>query len=824
MNVSNIKMPRLLSTALLLMLINLGLMAQPNKPYQSNNVISGSTFYKTYYSAGVSTIIKAPKNALSYGLNTTVGNITFHYTPKANFLGKDYLVIEYYPTYPGSPYYIGLELVVVKSVLITRVDYITTNKNQAFDIDVLANDSTSAPSLTVSQTIPYAFHGTATKSGNLIHFVPETGFTGTANFDYIACDAQNTCHVGSVIVKVVTDSPEVNDTLRYTLTKNGVANVFIGMNGYDGITKNPSHGTLADASTGVLKYVPTNNYTGLDTFKVYKNINGTTYYKNVLCNVFNTTASNIYAMDDYAATPRNTAVTFNLLANDIGNYTLIYPNTMTSPNGTIQYLGSGNVKFTPNNNFLGTASFNYKIGFPGYNTTVETGKVSVEVSDQLPVSTIYDLTTPKQKPLIIKYFVPFSNWTFSTEEQPDHGTLVVYPGQQTINLENQTISGYNLVVYTPEPGYVNDTDGFSLKYCTGSNACTIIKVQVFVKDIPNPQDDYCVANCVWAGDTDGDGVVNVKDILPVAMCMGVPGEVRDNANIDWDPQFGTDWSNPYEASPVDLKHIDTNGDGLITLSDTAAINQSYGKIHAIPNSSFTKLGDKNIIFVPRDTILTPGDDAMIDIYFGIENKPVYDAHGFTFKFNYVNNPLITPDKVHSIFNEDNWLVKDASALSMSKIPSNGILNVAYARTGGNPMTGFGNVGLVIVEDLEGIKSDDQGFISFKVEDISYLNNKGEYIQVPDQTIRIKLGKKSVPTKVQESDIIVYPNPSKDYVNMYSRNGVIINSTKIYSSTGLLLQSTIGNKQLNISSLTTGLYFLQIETNAGWITKKIEKLN
>ncbi len=817
-------MPRFLSTAFVLLLLNVGLWAQQNKPYESNNVISGSTFYKNYYSAGVSTITKAPQQALSYGLSTTVGNITFHYKPKANFFGKDYVVIEYYPTYPGSPAYIGLELVVVKSVLITKVDYISSAKNQTIDIDVLVNDSTSAPTLTLSGDVPYSTHGVATKTGNLIHFVPETDFTGIANVNYLACDAQNTCKVGTVVIKVLPDNLAINDTLRYNLSKNSNSNIFVGLNGYDGISKYPGNGILQTVTNDVVKYTPSTNYTGLDTFKLFKVINNVTYYKNVICNIFNVNASNKYAIDDFASTPKSTAVTFNLLVNDIGNYVLINPSSMTSPNGTIQYLGSGNVKFTPNANFVGFATFNYKIGFPGFNTVVETGKVTVEVSNQLPVSTIYNLSTPEETPLIIKYFVPFSNWTFSVEEQPDFGTVVVYPGQQTISLENQTISGYNMVVFTPAPGFSNDNDAFSLKYCTGTNVCSIVKFEVFVKDIPNPQDDYCIGDCVWAGDTDGDGIVNVKDILPIAMCMGIPGEERDNPSINWEAQFGDDWSNPYENSPVDLKHIDTNGDGLITLSDTSAINQSYGNIHQLPNSSITKLGDKNIIFVPRDTILTQGDDAIIDIHFGIENKPVYEAHGFTFKFDYINHPLITPDKIHTVFDQDNWLVKDASSISMSKIPQNGNLHVAYARTGGNPMTGFGPVGLVIVEDLEGIKSDDQGYTTFQITDISYLNDNGEYIQVPDQTVKFKFGKKNIPTKISDHDIVLYPNPAKDHLNISAISGVQINTTRLFTLTGQLINTTGNGDQINLSSLASGLYLLQIETNAGVVTKKFEKLN
>ncbi|HNG06596.1 MAG TPA: hypothetical protein PKU98_08845, partial [Saprospiraceae bacterium] len=74
MNVSVTKMPRYLSTILVIVLTSIGLWAQQNKPYETNNVISGTTFYKNYYSAGVSTITMAPQNASSYGLSTTVGN------------------------------------------------------------------------------------------------------------------------------------------------------------------------------------------------------------------------------------------------------------------------------------------------------------------------------------------------------------------------------------------------------------------------------------------------------------------------------------------------------------------------------------------------------------------------------------------------------------------------------------------------------------------------------------------------------------------------------------------------------------------------------
>lgn len=813
-------MLRIISQQLILLLFPLCLLAQPNKPFDSYNVITGTTFQKQYTTAGTTVIIQTPQHAQSYSLSNNGSNYTFNYTPNPSFFGKDYAVIEYYPVYPGAPSYISLELIVVKSVVTTRTDYSTTTKNQTILIPVLDNDETSSTGLTLSANIPYVTHGTAAPSGNQISFTPENNFTGIANVNYIACDAQNTCRAGSVVIKINDNSLLLNDTIRYTVSKNAKVNIFMGLGG-GYTTTNPLHGTLTNAGVDVETYQVNTNYSGADNFTATKTINGTDYKKTVLINVFNNGNGNHFAIDDYAATPKNKDVTLNLLANDIGTYTVLNPNTMVSPNGTIQYLGNGNVKFTPNNNFTGTATFKYKVGFPGY-APIETGNVSVEVSDQIPVSSTFNLITLKTKPLVIKYFVPFSGWTFNVDDPADNGNVVVYNGQQTITLDNQQIPGYNMVVYTPNSSFVNNTDEFSLNYCTSTGVCSIIKVKVFVQENPNPGADYCQSECVWAGDTDGDGVVGVKDILPVAMCMGVPGQERSNPTIDWQAQFGENWSNPYEAAPADLKHIDTDGDGIITLNDTIAVSESYGKVHQIPNNAALKLGDKNLIFIPRDTSSTPGDDAIIDVYFGTQSKPVYDAHGLAFKFNYLNNPLITPNKVHMLFDNDNWMVKDASSLSMTKFPENGTMQVAYGRTGNSPISGFGKLGIVIVEDMEGGKTDENGFITFKVEDISYLNDNGEYINLPSQEIRIKLVKNAPNNNpVADKDIVIYPNPSSQYINVASSNGVQVNKSKIISLTGQLLESSV-KTNMDISSLTPGFYFIQLETNKGIITKKFEK--
>ncbi|HNE48731.1 MAG TPA: T9SS type A sorting domain-containing protein, partial [Saprospiraceae bacterium] len=146
------------------------------------------------------------------------------------------------------------------------------------------------------------------------------------------------------------------------------------------------------------------------------------------------------------------------------------------------------------------------------------------------------------------------------------------------------------------------------------------------------------------------------------------------------------------------------------------------------------------------------------------------------------------------------------------------------RTGSNPMTGFGTVGLVIVEDLEGIKSDDQGFMSFKFTEISYLDKNGEYVSIPDQIVTFKLGKKNTPVIANDDNVIVFPNPAMNYVNVASTEGVSINAIRMFTPMGQLVKHVEGSTQLDLSSLPAGLYVLQIETNGGVVTKKFQKVN
>lgn len=73
---------------------------------------------------------------------------------------------------------------------------------------------------------------------------------------------------------------------------------------------------------------------------------------------------------------------------------------------------------------------------------------------------------------------------------------------------------------------------------------------------------------------------------------------------------------------------------------------------------------------------------------------------------------------------------------------------------------------------------------------------------------------------------MYPNPSNSIVNLSSKNNAVINTIQITDLNGRVVRNINANgvtdTQINISDLTTGMYFLNIETDLGSGTSKIIK--
>jgi len=92
-------------------------------------------------------------------------------------------------------------------------------------------------------------------------------------------------------------------------------------------------------------------------------------------------------------------------------------------------------------------------------------------------------------------------------------------------------------------------------------------------------------------------------------------------------------------------------------------------------------------------------------------------------------------------------------------------------------------------------------------------------EVEDYTVRIS--KLPIVNSVNQTDILIYPNPVKTVLNVKNISEKAI--YKIYSAAGRLVSSgLIVNNKIDVSALLSGVYVIDIEDKKGNVQKKFIK--
>lgn len=752
------------------------------------------------------------------------------YTPDPGYVGLDTFTLEL--NFAGSyPYltYLGYRVTVYPSLLNLKPDFAVTTVGNPVTVDVLANDSGTSGPLTLA-SLPLVDHGTASINGaGQVVFTPKSGFAGVAQVQYQACDAVGFCRTASLSVGVNSGANPGNDTLRIATAKNTKITMPLSYSGYT-LFQSPANGSVTIQNGQSFRYSPNSNFTGTDQFVLANTGFNPTVYKTILVDVLNAPTPNTMAMDDYAFTPKGAPITLNVLDNDIGNLKVKSWIAPPAAQGTLSGMsGNGTVTFTPNPNFTGVATFSYKIGNL-FVPDLETAQVNVVVSNLNPAQGTYNLTTPRQTPLVINYAIPFIGFDFAITDAPDEGTCSFYPGFSTHTINGQTVSGYNLLIYTPDNGF-SGTDEFEVDYCVSSNGqCKSVKIVVDVLNGVGGQAPYCVADCVWAGDINSDGIVNHKDLLPLGYLMGYNGLTRPNATLEWYGQGANDWNNPFAHQPFDLKHADTDGDGTVNAADTLALSYFYGQVHnLIPTVPPL---NKGLPFSFQ--VLTPdagvGDLMQIRVKLGSNSLPVTNLYGFTLDVQL--SPTVLDSGLRMEYYDNSWLNLNAPFLTLSKNPRQGKLETAFTRTNGDPTHGFGAIGqfeFIIIDIIDGAKPESREDFTLTITVEPQAQWGDGVVSAGDKMILeipIKRQQENIIRPSQSDDFIVSPSPALDRVRFYLNGADQIESLTVCDLSGRVLYS--GNDiqreetWLDVSSWPPGIYIAAARTTSGMVTKRFVK--
>lgn len=256
---------------------------------------------------------------------------------------------------------------------------------------VLGNDS--GTSLGAELVSPPAQGTFSLAPDGSFSYAPTADFSGDVWFTYRAVSGTVKSNVASVRIAVapVADAPRAQaDTA--TVVSGGSVLVPVLSNDVDPdgdmltITNlgTAAHGTVAVTADGRVEYRSTAGYSGSDAF-TYEATDGTLTSGPVSVTVTVTPRVNQppVAVDDFASTPKNTAVLVNVVANDRDPDGTIDASTVRieaqpSRGGTVVVHANGTVTFTPKRNFRGTDVFTYSVR-DGEGARSNTAKVSINV-------------------------------------------------------------------------------------------------------------------------------------------------------------------------------------------------------------------------------------------------------------------------------------------------------------------------------------------------------------------------------------------------------------------------------------------------------------
>ena len=747
----------------------------------------------------------------------------FTYLNNPGFIGIDTVQFNIFIA-PGNIIHEIAYVDVVPSIINANSDFTTTAVGQAAEVNVLSNDYSSMNVLNLT-SIPVVTNGFAfILPDSSIYFQPDPGFMGYGSLNYVVCDSIDNCATGTLTISVNDGSgPTANDSIYVSTIQDNPVSIPLLYEGYEMVTS-PTNGSAVIETGGVTTYSPNAGFIGADQYLIKILINGNYIYRDIFVDVLPQVNTNTVAFDDFGYTPINTDIEINVTNNDIGNFNI---NTFTQPQfgeGTVTKINGDVLKFSPTPGFTGPAEFTYKVkNAAGFS---EIATVIIVVDDQEPQDEPFELYTNKNTPLILYYNVPLGYTAFTVENNPNHGFLEYLEVDTTVIIGSQSIDVSNVMLYHPDIDYVGD-DEFEINYCvTVNNTCYLTKIIVHVLDVGS---ELCAAeDCVWPGDTNNDGIANMLDLLQLGRTIGEFGLARTNPTLDWYGQFATEWGKSLFGSNLDYKHADADGNGEVNQDDLSSLETHYNLTHAVHPE--INPYEKTYPLVLNEVSVGPysgGDMVVFELILGQPNAVAVDMYGFTYSFAY-NSTFIDASSINIDIDDSSWLYINNNSPILSMTRNLELLervDFGVSRTNGYTVSGEGKVATVsFIIDDDVFPGSFSGPIPIRLglEKIISQDENGNYFQLPEHNSTIYFGGRTDEINSVE-DLIVYPNPTNEFLSIHLNGQDLITEVSILSISGqemFHLDNLQWEKaQLSVNGYADGMYILSAKISDGTVINK-----
>ena len=391
-----------------------------------------------------------------------------------------------------------------------------TTKNQAVNIDVLANDTDPGGLPLTVTNLMQPTNGTATlELDGTVTYAPGTDFVGPDSFTYTADNGTVASNVATVTITVSDQPPTGVDDSASTLEDTPVnVDVLANDTDPDSVTltvtnlTQPTNGTATVELDGTVTYAPNAETSGVDTFTYTANDGVNDSNIAVVTVTVNPVDDPPVAADDNAVTDEDIPVNVDVLANDtdVDSVTLTVTNLTQPTNGTTSIELDGTVTYTPNAGYFGSDPFTYTANDGLTDSNIATVNITVNEVTTPPTGVDDSTSTPEDTPVNID--------VLANDTDPDSVTLTVTNLTQPLS-GSTVIEADNTITYTPNPE-TSGVDTFTYTANDGVNNSNVTTVTVTVNPVDDPPvavndsastlEDTPANIDVLANDTDPDSV------------------------------------------------------------------------------------------------------------------------------------------------------------------------------------------------------------------------------------------------------------------------------------------------------------------------------
>lgn len=389
------------------------------------------------------------------------------------------------------------------------------------------------------------------------------------------------------------------------------------------------------------------------------------------------------------------------------------------------------------------------------------------------------------------------------------------------------INGANTVCLGSSIG-LSASGGLIYNWSTGqiSNTISLLPTASTVITVSSTASNGCVSsastaitvnsNCsdVWPGDANSDGVVSSSDFLEIGAAFNSTGAARTPGGNSWTSQYATNWTGTV-SSGKNKAHADCNGDGTVNSSDTLAIYNNLTLTHAFRPGA--PAANTDLYFESENSVAYVGVWNKVDVMLGNSTTPTYNLLGLSFDLRF-DNSLLDAGQIYLEYNSGSAINSGNQAISLRKTDlNNGVLYTANVRKDQINVNAGGKIASVYfkVSPLAG----ETDVISVTAQNVKMITASASLSDLQSGVINLPVSRSvGVREEAQMPVFSVAPNPAQHSIRI-NGNG---KAFKIVDLSGRTVVSgnLNNNTTVDVSSLASGVYFVEVQNETGSSLKKL----